>query len=137
MAWVLRILATLMGVYFVSAAVLQYNDPDPVQWMAIYGAAALACGLALVQRLWRWYAVGVAVVAAGWAATLAPGVIGRVAPRDLFAAPGMLTPGVEEAREMLGLVIVVVWMGLLAWMAPSAPAIPRRSAAPRQSRGAR
>jgi transmembrane protein TMEM220 len=115
MAWMLRVLTVLMGVYFLSAAALQYNDPDPVQWMAIYLAAALA----LARRLWRWYAVGVAVVAAVWAATLAPGVIGHVALRDLFGERGMLTPRVEEAREMLGLLIVVMWMGVLAWTAPS------------------
>lgn len=118
--WPLRILTVLMALYFLYAVAMQYNDPDPVQWMAIYGAAALACVLALVRRLWRWYAVGVAVVAAVWAATLAPEVIGHVAPRDLFAKAGMLAPRVEEAREMLGLVIVMVWMAVLAaWGAPS------------------
>ena len=116
----LRVLTVLMALCFLLAVALQYNDPDPVQWMAIYGAAALACVLALARRLWRWYAVGVAVVAAVWAATLAPAVIGHVAPRDLFGKAGMLTPRVEEAREMLGLVIVVVWMAVLtAWGAPS------------------
>ena len=118
MAWALRILTVLMGVCFLSAAALQYNDPDPVQWMAIYLAAALACALALVGRLWRWYAVGVAVVAAVWAATLAPEVIGHVAPRDLFGERGMLTPRVEEAREMLGLLLVALWMCVLGWTAP-------------------
>jgi hypothetical protein len=112
--WPLRVLTVLMALCFLLAVALQYNDPDPVQWMAIYGAAALACVLALVRRLWRWYPVGVAVVAAVWAATLAPEVIGHVAPRDLFAKAGMLTPRVEEAREMLGLMIVVVWMIVLA-----------------------
>jgi hypothetical protein len=115
----LRILTVLMALYFLYAVAMQYNDPDPVQWMAIYGAAALACVLALVRRLWRWYPVGVAVVAAVWAVTLAPGVIGHVAPRDLFAKAGMLTPRVEEAREMIGLVIVVVWMVVLAASAPA------------------
>ena len=118
MAWALRILTVLMGVCFLSAAALQYNDPDPVRWMAIYLAAALACALALARRLWRWYPVGVAVVAAVWAATLAPGVIGHVAPRDLFGERAMLTPRVEEAREMLGLLIVMVWMVVLAATAP-------------------
>ena len=138
MVWVLRILTVLMALYFLYAVAMQYNDPDPLQWMAIYGAAALACVLALARRLWRWFPVGVALVAAVWAATLAPGVIGHVAPRDLFAKAGMLTPRVEEAREMLGLLIVVVWMAFLGWGAPSGPPKPPlRSAAPRQSRGAR
>jgi hypothetical protein len=117
MRWVLRILTALMGVYFLAAAALQYNDPDPVQWMAVYGAATLACALALARRLWRWYAVGVALVAGAWAAALAPAVIGHVAPRDLFGEAGMLTPRVEEAREMLGLLSVVVWMVVLGWTA--------------------
>lgn len=119
MVWVLRILTALMALYFLYAIAMQYNDPDPLRWMAIYGAAALACVLALARRLPRWAPVGVALVAAVWAATLAPGVIGHVAPRDLFARAGMLTPVVEEAREMLGLVIVVVWMSVLAATAPA------------------
>jgi hypothetical protein len=113
MVWALRILTALMTVYFLFAAVMQYNDPDPVRWMAIYGAAALACWLALVRRLWRWYPAGVALAAVVWAATLAPGVIGHVAPRELFSETAMLAPAVEEAREMLGLLIVAVWMGVL------------------------
>jgi hypothetical protein len=127
MVWILRILTALMGVYFLAAAALQYNDPDPVQWMAVYGAAALACGLALARRLWRWYPVGVALVAAGWAASLAPGVVGHVALRDLFAEAGMLVPKVEEAREMLGLLSVVVWMVVLTTTVSDRVARKRRS----------
>jgi hypothetical protein len=119
MVRVLRILTTLMGVCFLAAAALQYNDPDPVQWMAVYGAAALACALALFGRARWWFSVGVAVVAAVWAATLAPGVIGHVAPRELFAEAGMLAPAVEEAREMLGLIVVAAWMIVLAATAPA------------------
>ena len=33
---------------------------------------------------------------------------------DLFQSYGMLSETVEEAREMGGLLIVAVWMGLLA-----------------------
>ena len=128
MAGVVRLLTVLMGVYFLLAAVLQYNDPDPVQWMAIYGAAALACVLALVRRLWRWYPVGVALAAALWAALLLPAVIGHVAPRDLFGNAGMLAPRVEEAREMVGLVIVAVWMTVLASSTPTSDIRERRPA---------
>ena len=128
MAWVVRVLTVLMGVYFLLAAVLQYNDPDPVQWMAIYGAAALACVLALVRRLWRWYPVGVAMAAALWAARLVPAVIGHVAAGDLFGNAGMLAPRVEEAREMVGLVIVAVWMTVLASSTPTSDTRERRPA---------
>ena len=43
----------MMAVLFLIAAALQYNDPDPLRWMAIYGLAVLACLLALAGRLPR------------------------------------------------------------------------------------
>jgi hypothetical protein len=96
MVGVVRILTALMALYFLCAVGVQYNDPDPLRWMAIYGAAALACVLALVRRLRRWVPVGVALVAAAWAATLAPGSW-HVAPRPLRQA-GMLTPVERHER---------------------------------------
>jgi hypothetical protein len=97
---------TLM-LLFILAVMVQYNDPDPIQWMAIYGAAAVACGLALRERLPRLFAAAVALVALVWAATLAVGVVGK---QNLWYA--------EEGREMMGLVIVGVWMAILALRRP-------------------
>ena len=42
-----------MAVLFAFAAAVQCNDPDPLRWMAMYGLAMLACGLALAGRLPR------------------------------------------------------------------------------------
>ena len=33
----------IMAAMFLLSAVLQYNDPDPLRWIALYAAAALAC----------------------------------------------------------------------------------------------
>ena len=49
----LRIANGVMAVLFAFAAAVQYNDPDPLRWMAMYGLAMLACGLALAGRLPR------------------------------------------------------------------------------------
>jgi hypothetical protein len=108
----------LMGILFLLAVAAQYNDPDPVQWMAIYGAAALTCLLALRGRLPRWLPVLVGLAALVWAATLAPQVVGRTAPGELFREAGMATLAVEEARELLGLLIVAVWMLVLLTATP-------------------
>ena len=35
----LRVAAALMAIFFVYAAVVQLNDPDPVRWIAISAAA--------------------------------------------------------------------------------------------------
>jgi hypothetical protein len=103
-----------MTLLFLFAVAVQYNDPDLLRWVAIYGLAALACGLALAGRLRRPVPVIVGLVALAWAVTLAPGVVGRVSLGDLFESYAMKSGPVEEAREMGGLLIVTVWMGVLA-----------------------
>lgn len=113
-----RALTVLIGVFFLLAVVVQYNDPDPLRWMAIYGAAAVACLLLLRGGLPRWLPALVGLVALVWAATLTPGVVGQVAPGDLFREVKMASPAVEEAREMIGLLIVAVWMLVLFVVAP-------------------
>jgi hypothetical protein len=103
-----------MAALFLFAAAIQYNDPDPLRWMGIYGLAVLACALSLARQLPRLVPVLVGLGAVAWAGTLAPGVIGRVSVGELFQSYGMLSETVEVAREMGGLLIVAVWMGLLA-----------------------
>jgi len=104
----------LMAALFALAVVLQYNDPDPIRWMAIYGLAGLACLLALAGRLPRLAPVLLGLAALGWAATLAPGVVGRVSLGELFESYVMKSEPVEEAREMGGLLVVTAWMAVLA-----------------------
>jgi hypothetical protein len=113
MRTVVRALTAIMGVLFLFAVAVQYNDPDPAKWIAIYAAAALACALALLGRLPRWLPVLIGGIALLWAATLAPGFIGRVRPGELFEEFEMKSPVVEEAREAVGLVIVAAWMIVL------------------------
>jgi hypothetical protein len=105
--------AVLLLAFLFSAAV-QYNDPDPLRWMAVYGAAAAVCVAELLRRTRLAYPLAVAIVALGWAATIAPRVIGAVRFTDMFAEFEMKNAGVEESREMYGLLIVAAWMGLVA-----------------------
>jgi hypothetical protein len=109
-----KVLNGVMSVLFLVAVAVQHNDPDPIRWMAIYGLAGLACALALAGRLPRVVPVLVGVAALAWAATIAPGVVGRVSVGELFESYAMKSAPVEEAREMGGLLIVTAWMGVLA-----------------------
>ncbi|HEY7138920.1 MAG TPA: transmembrane 220 family protein [Methylomirabilota bacterium] len=111
---VLKVANPLMGILFLFAVAVQYNDPDPVRWMAIYGLAALACVRSLAGRLRRPVPALIGLSAVAWAGTLAPGVVGRVSVGELFQPYAMMSETVEEAREMGGLLIVAAWMGLLA-----------------------
>jgi len=114
-----------MALLFVFAAAVQYNDPDPLRWMAIYLAAAAACVLALLGRL-RWFVpAAVGLVALAWAATLAPHVLGHVRMGEMVEAWEMKDVRVEEGREMYGLLIVAAWMAVLTvagWRRPRTPA---------------
>jgi hypothetical protein len=49
-----------------------------------------------------------------WALTIAPRVVGKVNPGEMFSAWEMKNAGVEESREMYGLLIVSFWMAFVA-----------------------
>ncbi len=116
-----------MAALFAFAAAVQYNDPDPLRWMALYLAAAAACVLALLRRLPRFVPVAVGLVALAWAVTLAPHVLGSVGLGEMFGAWEMKDVRVEEGRETYGLLIVAAWMAVLTFAgwrhAARAPAV--------------
>lgn len=104
-----------MALLFVGFAALQWNDPDPVPWIAIYGAAAAACVVARRARRGWIAAALVGLAALVWSATLVPTVIATPpAWRDIVGDMQMKAAGVEEARELMGLGIVAAWMAAVA-----------------------
>ena len=119
-----RVAAAILTLAFVVFALLQLNDPDPIGWTAIYGAAAVAWGLAAAGRPVWPLGAAVGVVAGAWAASMAAEVIAGGKLRDLA---GTMGPGssAEEAREFLGLVIVAVAMAALV-IARDKLRVPRR-----------
>jgi len=104
----------IMLLAFLFSVAVQYNDPDPVRWMAVYGAAAAVCAAEVWRRTRIGYPALVGIVALVWAASIAPRVLGVVRFADMFAEFEMRNAGVEESREMYGLLIVALWMGLVA-----------------------
>lgn len=99
---------------FVMSVIVQYNDPDPMMWVLMYGAAALACFLMIKDVLQWWIYALVGTVALIWAGFLSRYVIGQVAFFDMFEAYEMKSLAVEQAREMGGLLIIALWMAVLA-----------------------
>jgi Transmembrane family 220, helix len=103
-------LCWLMAVLCAVAVALQYNDPDPIRWMAIYGAAAVASA-ALPSARWAHTLAFVTLVAAAlWAGLLVPQIWGKVAFTDLWRKMSEKGGAVEVEREFGGLVIVATWM---------------------------
>jgi hypothetical protein len=103
-------------VIFLLCLVVQYNDPDPVRWMIVYGAAAACCLLYAMQKLPIYLSVVTAIVGTLWILLLLPAVWGKAIPlNEVFSMIHMFSPGVEEVREVGGLAIVVGWMTVLAF----------------------
>jgi Transmembrane family 220, helix len=99
----------IMLLMFMFSAAVQLNDPDPLVWMGIYGAAAVVCGLEIQRRAPVWAPLAVAVIALVWAGSLYYRA-SDVPVSSLFAQWEMRDLRIEEAREMYGLTIVAVWM---------------------------
>jgi hypothetical protein len=98
---------------FTMSVIVQVNDPDPLPWILVYGAAAVAAAAALARRLTWWLPAAVAAAALTWAASIAPRVIGTVPFLDMFGAFEMKSTGIEESREMYGLLLIAAWMTVL------------------------
>jgi len=98
---------------FLLSALVQYNDPDAIIWIAVYLAAAALSLPRLRARLPRWSAPLLYSVALVWIGTLLPAVVGKVSAHEIFASLTMQTRAVEEAREIGGLALVALWSGVL------------------------
>ena len=103
----------LMLLMFLLSVAVQYNDPDPLRWMSIYGAAAAVCVLELRRRTPAWAPALVAIIAIVWAGTIVARAY-DVPILSMFAQWEMKDVHIEEAREMYGLVIVALWMTAVA-----------------------
>ena len=109
-----RVADWVMLVAFLFSIGVQFNDPDPLAWVAIYGLAAGASVLGLLGRRHLAFPGLIAVLAVIWSARIAPRVLGRVPFLDMFGAFEMKDVGIEESREMYGLVLITAWMVVLA-----------------------
>ena len=105
----------IMAVLFLVSAGLQYNDPDPIRWAAIYTAAAVACvQLGLHRHDWI-LPMAVFAVALGWIGYMAPDLMDQARPADLFKSMSDKGGAAELAREAGGLTIVAAWMLVVIW----------------------
>ena len=108
----------LAGLFFLAAAV-QYNDPDSLAWIVLYGAVALLAGLAFFGKHLLPLAAGVGVAslvalvltASGFADFLGQEAYG------LTAEMADEAPFVEQAREFLGALLVLAAAVFYLWRA--------------------
>lgn len=105
---ILRVLNIVLTLWFLLSAAVQFNDPDALRWIAIYGATALIAGLAVFMRFYVPLIVVTLAVCLAWSLYLMPSVLQLFLhhePSQLLNGMSPDRPYVEEARESLGLLI--------------------------------
>ena len=100
----------VMAALFVVCAALQYNDPDPIVWMSMYGACAVVTAVLPSKRALVPVAYVLAIGALVWAAVLLYGVWGRMEVTDVVNKMSEKGGAVEEGRELGGLALSGVWL---------------------------
>lgn len=109
-----------------SMASVQFNDPDPVYWVAVYTATGLViAGQAAGRFSCFWSALTIGAALAGILLT-ASGFGAYVVSGDLRSIFGQMHPAkpyVEQAREFLGLILAIA---ALTWSYRHAPGGPYR-----------
>lgn len=111
----------LLALYFLFAAAVQYNDPDPLHWMALYGLSAASCFLVLFGKHWPWLfwlMLGMSlseilIALDGFFQWLSLGA------QNLISSPmSQDRPWIEQSREFLGALISAVVAGWLIKISP-------------------
>lgn len=97
---------------FLVAVGVQWNDPDPLVWMAGYGVAAALSLAACFDRFPVVPNLLAGLVLATWFLTLAGTLPG--APLAAFTSFEMTAPSHEEPREAIGLLLAAGWTFVLA-----------------------
>lgn len=111
------VVAGFFAAVFVFSAAVQWNDPDPLGWMAIYLAAAVACGLAAAGRPHRILAGLASLAAIVWWLVLFASTRADLTELGYYGSWSMKGGEAEEARELGGLALVAIACGALWWRA--------------------
>ena len=106
----------ILALIFFAFALVQYNDPDPLVWVPVYGIVAVLFVLAAIGRPARMVARVVCGITGIWAATYLPDFwhwLQMGAP-SIVETMKAEKPYVELTREFLGLVLAMLacgWLG--------------------------
>ena len=105
----MKILKIFFGILFILFAVVQFNDPDPLLWIIVYGSMVVVSVMSVFHR----YPLRVMIImAAGFlimSVLYFPGFATWFNSSDRYLLfddlAKMQFPYIEEAREFLGLLI--------------------------------
>jgi general stress protein CsbA len=110
----MKVFNSIAAVLFVIFAALQWNDPDPIIWIAIYLVMAVLCGLAAKSKYYPTLYIILILIFLGYAGYLffdGNGVLSWMRDHHMESITGSMkaeSPWIEETREFFGLFILIV-----------------------------
>ncbi len=110
-----RIASAGFALLFAFGAFVQWNDPDPLRWMAAYVAAAALSAAAVQGRMFVAPTALLLAVSVIWVTLWAPAF--RYSSLDALQSFDMSNLQEEEVREAWGLVLLAAWTAVLLFFA--------------------
>ena len=103
----MKYLYLLLGLIFISFAVVQYNDPDPYIWAPYYLVIALICFFRYKDKGPTWLVKAMLGLTVAWAASYIPDVFSwwKEGMPSIASSMKAESPYIENMREFLGLVV--------------------------------
>ena len=111
----MRFGSVFFALLFTMAAIVQWNDPDPLAWVSAYATGALLSWASATGRRLPRVTTAAAIVFGLAFASIAISLVG--APAAAFTSFEMSAPDHEAPREAAGLGLLCAWTSLLAWRA--------------------
>jgi len=99
-------------IIFTISAVIQYNDPDPLPWIVIYGYGAVVCLLAIFRKdsnFMHYFGMVVFLSFALYLLLIPDGVFSWITQHGAENITGSMSdekPWLENTREFFGLLIL-------------------------------
>ena len=107
----MRVVNFLLAALFLVFAFVQINDPDPLIWIAIYGAMAVVCVMAIFAYYHLRFMIALLVAYLGYSFAYIDGVSEWLKQENKSALFDEIAKMehwyIEEAREFLGLMICI------------------------------
>ena len=104
----MKIFNWILTVLFALFAIVQFNDPDPIVWVIIYGTVAAISGFAAMGKYNKNVILTVIGICIVWMLSLVPGVVDwfNQGMPSITGSMKAESPYIEYLREFLGLFIM-------------------------------
>lgn len=109
----MKILNIIIAAIFLLFAIVQYNDPDPWGWMALYAMVAGISAFASFRKYNNWIILTGMLICLIWLGFLIPEFIHWIQMGMPNIAETMKAeePYIEYTREFLGLFLCLIVLG--------------------------